>query len=100
MKFCGHVHIYIGLHAKYTSWQVVDEAETQYMEKYGHDVETSPSDMSDSTVTAPRATAFLQVRTIFTEIFFHKLASHVSFVFVDNCSSVKISFEPSHCLSI
>ena len=100
MKFCGHVHIYIGLHANYTSWQVVDEAETQYMEKYGHDVETSPSDMSDSTVTAPRTTAFLQVRTIFTEIFFHKLASHVSFVFVDYCSSVKISFEPSHCLSM
>ena len=52
----------MGLHvftcAKYASWQVVDEAETQYVEKYGHEVETSPSDMSDSTVTAPRATTF------------------------------------------
>ena len=46
----------MGLHvftcAKYASWQVVDEAETQYVEKYGHEVETSPTDMSDSTVTA------------------------------------------------
>ena len=50
---CTYTCIYI--YAKYTSWQGFDEAVTQYIGKYGHEVETSPSDMSDSTVNCTRS---------------------------------------------